>query len=146
MFVLFMSLLTQREHVILPCTQSDGHNPPIDRRWMCHVRYRGKIRAIWSTANATLPSERRMRLTSRDEGSGRGGGGKEEEGGVDELHFWGVWGLSWTINCLDCERIGGRWRAKKHGEEQKSCVISHRRSPRGESDGAISTEEKTTRQ
>ena len=62
--------------------------PSDDRRWMCHVRYRGKIRAIWSTANATLPSERRMRLTSRDEGSGRGGGGKEEEGGVDELHFY----------------------------------------------------------
>ena len=48
-----------------------------------------------------------MRLTSRDEGGGRGGG-EEEEGGVDELHlFIWVWGLSWTINCLDCE-VGGR--------------------------------------
>ena len=29
-----------------------------------------------------------MRLASRDEGGGRGGSGKEEEGGVDELHFY----------------------------------------------------------
>lgn len=71
-----------------------------------------------------MPSERRMRLTSRDEGGGRGGGGKEEKGGVDELHFYLGLGLSWTINCLDCDKIGGRLRAKKHGEEQKSCVIS----------------------
>ena len=54
---------------------------------MCHVRYRGKIRAIWSTANANA-IRKKMRLTSRDEGGGRGGGGKEEEGGVDELHFY----------------------------------------------------------
>ena len=65
-----------------------------------------------------------MRLTSRDEGGGRGGGGKEEKGGVDELHFYLGLGLSWTINCLDCDKIGGRLRAKKHGEEQRSCVIS----------------------
>ena len=47
-----------------------------------------KIRAVWSTANAIVPSNRKMRLTSRDEGGGRGGGGKEEEGGVDELHLY----------------------------------------------------------
>ena len=65
-----------------------------------------------------------MRLTSRDEGGGRGGGGKEEEGGVDELHFYLGLGMSWTINCLDCDRIGGRVARKKNSEEQKSYVIS----------------------
>lgn len=66
-----------------------------------------------------------MRLTSRDEGGGRGGGGKEEKGGVDELHFYLGLGMSWNINCLNCERVGGRVARKKtQSEEQKSCVIS----------------------
>ena len=87
-----------------------------------------------------MPSEeRKMRLTSRDEGGGRGGGGKEEKGGVDELHFYLGLGMSWNINCLDCGSEGGC--AQKHSEEQKSCVISPG-SPRGGGAVAPSAEEK----
>ena len=65
-----------------------------------------------------------MRLTSRDEGGGRGGGGKEEKGGVDELHFYLGLGMSWNINCLNCERVGGRVARKKHRAKNKSRASS----------------------
>lgn len=44
--------------------------------------------AVGRSPMRNVPSHRKMRLTSRDEGGGRGGSGKEEEGGVDELHFY----------------------------------------------------------
>ena len=90
-----------------------------------------------------MPSEeRKMRLTSRDEGGGRGGGGKEEKGGVDELHFYLGLGMSWNINCLDCERVGGRV-ARKNTAKNKSRASSHPGSPRG---GGAICGGKTTRQ
>ena len=62
------------------------------------------------------------------------------------IFIW-VW-VSWTINCLDCDKIGGRLRAKKHGEEQKSCVISQQISAWREAVARAvapsSTEEKNT--
>ena len=84
-----------------------------------------------------------MRLTSRDEGGGRGGGGKEEKGGVDELHFYLGLGLSWTINCLDCDKIGGRV-ARKNTAKNKSRASSHPRDLRVAV--APSARGKTTRQ